>query len=923
MRNTLVRLIQVAAVLAVMLFNASGARAAEPVGDASAIYLLITSDALATAFQPLVDRRTAQGKTGTLITVETIDATYPGADLPEKIRNCVIDHHANHGTQYVCLGGDDTIVPVRNCVANVDYPPAPVELYYSDVDGTEWDGNGNGIYGEIDEITVAEVTPEVPLGRIPVRTGKGATDYFTKLVAYETRSPDGFARSMLTVSNWGTGYTGEGRPDDMRDHEPVRWGEKLYWDYYRHEFQPYWQSLPHHRYHDTFTSWDTAVCGDYGITPTHFEALLNWGYHFVVLHDHGNYYGIPGSLQTDRAAKLTNATRPSIFIAFSCFTAMFDSEVDPCVSEALIRNPNGGAIAYIGYVRSAQFYGPTMDFQREIFQNGRRCIGKALMEMKVRKAPDYVRNTWHTYSLVLLGDPATEIHWDESGRKLQMASPKGCEVAAIGYQYPIVWNAVGLDFAPGERVRLDYSNDGGGTWQAIPGAEALPYDGRTFTWDTSGLPEGNGYRVRVTSVADPAVSDASGRDFTLIQMGLLTVRSTPLANMDIAGTHPGVTNYTRNVVVDDTVQLTAPAEAPNLTFARWADADGNTLSTEPELTFPFTTDATVVAEYDTPSVIAAHYYVNDDEEEDGVAVGDDANDGLTPATPMRHIQELLDKYPTAGWGAIVHVAAGTYVENILMDSGHSGLILAGAGQDVTIIDGDQANYCLQLYGVVEGRVTGFTFRNGNSSAGGGIYCSSGSTTLIAGNRIAENTATYGGGIACFSGASPTIVDNLIEGNTGTYVGGGFYTKEGSAVFEGNTVIGNSAPWGGGGACYNDDGPPPQITGNTITANTASVGGGVRCWKTSAVLTGNVIVSNSATSSGGGISSQLATPQLVSNTIAANAAPQGGGVHSPTAVPGPTIANCILWGNGDDLRNCTATYSCISDGDSGTGNISSY
>ncbi len=37
---------------------------------------------------------------------------------------------------------------------------------------------------------------------------------------------------------------------------------------------------------------------------------------------------------------------------------------------------------------------------------------------------------------------------------------------------------------------------------------------------------------------------------------------------------------------------------------------------------------------------------------------------------------------------------------------------------------------------------------------------------------------------------------------------------------------------------------------------------------------------------------------------------------------PAISNCILWGNGDDLYGCNATYSCIEDGDAGTGNISS-
>jgi hypothetical protein len=37
---------------------------------------------------------------------------------------------------------------------------------------------------------------------------------------------------------------------------------------------------------------------------------------------------------------------------------------------------------------------------------------------------------------------------------------------------------------------------------------------------------------------------------------------------------------------------------------------------------------------------------------------------------------------------------------------------------------------------------------------------------------------------------------------------------------------------------------------------------------------------------------------------------------------PILKNCIVWDCNDDLKSCIATYSCIQDGDSGTGNISS-
>jgi len=34
---------------------------------------------------------------------------------------------------------------------------------------------------------------------------------------------------------------------------------------------------------------------------------------------------------------------------------------------------------------------------------------------------------------------------------------------------------------------------------------------------------------------------------------------------------------------------------------------------------------------------------------------------------------------------------------------------------------------------------------------------------------------------------------------------------------------------------------------------------------------------------------------------------------------PTIIDCILWGNGDDLYDCDASYCCIEDPDEGVGN----
>ncbi len=60
---------------------------------------------------------------------------------------------------------------------------------------------------------------------------------------------------------------------------------------------------------------------------------------------------------------------------------------------------------------------------------------------------------------------------------------------------------------------------------------------------------------------------------------------------------------------------------------------------------------------------------------------------------------------------------------------------------------------------------------------------------------------------------------------------------------------------------------------------------------------------------------------MNSTIVLNAARFGAGGIRSRVTNRPVITNCILWANGDDLVGCSATYSCIEDGDPGEGNIS--
>jgi hypothetical protein len=581
------------------------------VPDEPAVYLLITNERLAPAFEPLVQRRTEQGFAGRLLTVETICASYSGKDEPEQIRNCIIDHYGRYGTQYVALGGDQVVVPVRWCLPRSDGYYMPADLYYADMDGSDWDANHNGIYGEAGEVTEVELTPEVHLGRIPLRTSQDAAAYINKVVTYETASPDGFANSMILFGSWGFA-SGNGRRSDLRHHDPVDGAERwqMWYTYYRY-IQPYWQAVPLHFLWHGYSSWDSEVCGDYDLTLDHLIEQLNRGYHFAFYWGHGNAWDWAivhaPRFSCAHAAALTN-TIPNIVTAWSCGNALFDEDWT-CLSEAFLQNPHGGAVAYLGYTRSSNRYQQCVAFFQSLFRTRPITIGEAMTLCKGARAPNEVGDPYHHYAFVLHGDPCLQLLWDEHGRRLQVFQPKGCEVIERGTDFYIRWNAAGTGFTGGEKVKLEYSNDSGRSWYPIPGAQSLTYNGMCFRWTNCPLAAGSYYRVRVVSLSDPGVYDMSGRDFTIGDLALLSVQSTPVESVaiDLSGSKTAQctlsTDFNITILKGASVSLSAPAvagDSSEFSFVRWTDETGKRLTDAQNYTFILTQDETVVAEYFQP-----------------------------------------------------------------------------------------------------------------------------------------------------------------------------------------------------------------------------------------------------------------------------------------------------------------------------------
>ncbi len=414
----------------------------------AADYVIITRASLTNAFKTLAAHRASRFTTS-ILTVESITNAYSGADAQARIRSCISNQVASYGTLYVVLGGDDTIVPVRDCYANADGEienGMPTDLYYSGLNGN-WNADGDAIYGETSDNV--DMAWDVIVGRIPVRTTAHATNYIGKLIAYENTRPANLQNKMLLggMVAWDT-YTGTARPSDdvatydshlgFRDATHTTVSDSEMWDrrLYRDGIRPYWTPTTLKVFCDTLTSWDTSAGGDYAQTATNVKNKFNLGWTHMFFSGHGSPDGWgleSGSFSTTEAAAMTNLML--VVYTDACLTGYFDHDswsydgsaytTEPCLGEALLRNARGGALIHLGCSRfgwgepdatpasNTSDGGPSTQygylFYKRLYQSNDVTVGKAFAMHKADKASScttYNTDRWIQFGLNLLGDPA-------------------------------------------------------------------------------------------------------------------------------------------------------------------------------------------------------------------------------------------------------------------------------------------------------------------------------------------------------------------------------------------------------------------------------------------------------------------------------------------------------------------------------------
>ncbi len=127
------------------------------VGSPNDKYIIITSEEFKNfngenSFHDLIDYHSNEGYDCEIVSVESIENSYNGMNIEEKIRNFIRDEKP----KYVLLGGDHEIIPVKYLWADLsneeDVTPKniPSDNYYSSIDG-EWNNPASDFFPSDDK----------------------------------------------------------------------------------------------------------------------------------------------------------------------------------------------------------------------------------------------------------------------------------------------------------------------------------------------------------------------------------------------------------------------------------------------------------------------------------------------------------------------------------------------------------------------------------------------------------------------------------------------------------------------------------------------------------------------------------------------------------------------------------------------------
>jgi hypothetical protein len=337
--------------------------------------LIISHQNFIPSLAPLISKRQGEGFTVKVVDIEDVfDEFSYGMHTPQAITDFLAQARASwtQAPRYLLLVGDASYDP-RNYegVGNFDLVPTKlIDTAFLETasDDTLTDFDGDGI-------------PEIPVGRLPVRTLAEANLIIGKIVNF---SPGNVPQNALMVADTQGSYffNFEDANDQISALLPP--GMTVQKVYRRLELS------------------DATTRADIISKINSGTALVNYS-------GHGNvdvWTGAPIFSASDAMA-LTNGNKLPLVIVMDCLNGYFASPPIDCLSEALMKAPNGGAVASFSSsgltIPIGQHQMGQTLFQL-LYSGAPIALGDATRQAKSATTDIDVRRTW-----ILFGDPTMKI----------------------------------------------------------------------------------------------------------------------------------------------------------------------------------------------------------------------------------------------------------------------------------------------------------------------------------------------------------------------------------------------------------------------------------------------------------------------------------------------------------------------------------
>ncbi|MFY9607365.1 MAG: C25 family cysteine peptidase [Blastocatellia bacterium] len=331
-------------------------------------FVVLTRHDLMASLAPLAVLRQKDGLSVAVVDVEDVyDEFSFGNKTPQAIRDFLQYAKTNWqpGPRFVLMAGDASY-DSKNYLGYGDADLVPTKLIdtrYLEAASDDWfsDFNDDG-------------SPELAMGRLPVRNPSEAAAMVTKIAGYDTSR---VVNSILLASDSTDGFDFAAANNLVRPFIPA----------------------------GTVVTEVRRGSADDAIVKAQLLAAINKGARVVSYNGHGSMNQWRGSILTsDDARSLTNGQSLSLFVLMTCLNGYFDDPVAESLSESLLKASKGGAVAVWASTAQADPSAQSVmnqAFHRELFGAEPLTVGEAASRAKSAVTDRDVRRTW-----ILFGDPA-------------------------------------------------------------------------------------------------------------------------------------------------------------------------------------------------------------------------------------------------------------------------------------------------------------------------------------------------------------------------------------------------------------------------------------------------------------------------------------------------------------------------------------